>query len=325
MEQSNHDLEGIVGNTLDQHSSSTSFNDVWNKHQKKMNRSSAKRKIFSMPLVAIITVLALFTVGFAGYQITQRRVDNTDYAFVDDSRVIGKWQSVDYVMNIEDFSPDGVNWTAGLYLTQMAFVKDGKMLASVSEGNGNLAEGVLTWTKEIIINKHEQTASKYEIREIGGSSYMFFEWKSGDYSFRGMDPGYYVLKKVDTQDYSDYQAARIEDKIDYPFVDDPEILGRWDSVDFVKNIEDFLPGVKSWLGDLYWPGFNFGPEGRIGDAGSPIGSWTKGLILNKVDLTASKYEIKEMNGDKYMFFEWKSGDYTFRGMKPYYYVMKKVE
>ncbi len=39
--------------------------------------------------------------------------------------------------------------------------------------------------------------------------------------------------------------------------------------------------------------------------------------------TASKYIIKEIDGGKYMFFEWKSGDYTIRGMKPYYYVLKK--
>jgi bla regulator protein BlaR1 len=33
------------------------------------------------------------------------------------------------------------------------------------------------------------------------------------------------------------------DKIDYPFVTDPQLIGRWQSVDFVDNIEDFKVDV----------------------------------------------------------------------------------
>lgn len=43
------------------------------------------------------------------------------------------------------------------------------------------------------------------------------------------------------------------------------------------------------------------------------------------DKTASQYTIKKINGCNYMFYEWKSGDYTLRGMKPYYYVLKQVK
>ena len=69
------------------------------------------------------------------------------------------------------------------------------MLVAINEGNGALVYSSSTWTKGTIINSQEKTASKYEIMDINGTTYMFFEWKSGDYVLRGMQPFYYVLKK----------------------------------------------------------------------------------------------------------------------------------
>ena len=45
-------------------------------------------------------------------------------------------------------------------------------------------------TKDQFLQQYE-----YLIKEIAGSKYMFFEWKSGDYTIRHMKPKYYVLKK----------------------------------------------------------------------------------------------------------------------------------
>jgi hypothetical protein len=39
-------------------------------------------------------------------------------------------------------------------------------------------------------------ASKYVIKDIDGQTYMFYQWKSGDYTYRYKKPSYYVLKKV---------------------------------------------------------------------------------------------------------------------------------
>ncbi|MEN6385625.1 MAG: M56 family metallopeptidase [Phycisphaerales bacterium] len=115
--------------------------------------------------------------------------------------------------------------------------------------------------------------------------------------------------------------GHIVDKIDYPFVNDPEVLGGWEAVDFVNDINNFKPGKRSWDGDLFLKELFFLDEGKTNWAFS----WTKGLLLHSGDKTASKYIIKEINGSKYMFMEWKSGDYTIRHMKPSYYVLKKVE
>jgi len=156
------------------------------------------------------------------------------------------------------------------------------------------------------------------IKKIGDSTYMFFEWKSGDYVIRHMKPSYYVLKKVPDRPYVE---SRTEDKIDYPFVNDPYVIGTWRSVDFVKTPEQFSPGTSQWKGgELFLKELVFLPGGKTTRSRQ---TWTKGLVLSSSSKTASRYILKEMDGSIYMFFEWKSGDYTIRGMKPHYYVLKK--
>jgi len=169
------------------------------------------------------------------------------------------------------------------------------------------------------------------LQEIDGALYMFFEWKSGDYIFRNMDPGYYVLKQADTVDYSEFSPSRREDNTDYPFEDDPQILGQWEIVDFVEKIEKFNPKKKNDDSFYYLVGLIVEEKGKLtlttlsGDISGESMVWTKGLILNKTVKTASKYEIMELDGNTYLFFEWKSGDYIFRNREPAYYVLKKVD
>jgi len=117
------------------------------------------------------------------------------------------------------------------------------------------------------------------------------------------------------------------DDIDLPFLNDEKVIGVWESVDFVRELDQFSPGSKYWAGGLYLENLVFKPEGEFEfTMEAPWeGTWTKGNVLNTVMVTASAYEIVEIDGEEYMFFEWKSGDYVYRGMTPFYYVMKKVD
>ncbi|HBG26125.1 MAG: hypothetical protein A2Y10_08120 [Planctomycetes bacterium GWF2_41_51] len=126
--------------------------------------------------------------------------------------------------------------------------------------------------------------------------------------------------------------GHIVDKLDHPFVNDPQVLGTWQSVDYVREIESFRPSKKQWIyGNLFLKEMIFEDNGKVlsKNENMPNGfpeKWTKGLVLYDNDQkTASKYIIKEIDDSQYMFFEWKSGDYTFRHQKPSYYVLKKVE
>lgn len=117
------------------------------------------------------------------------------------------------------------------------------------------------------------------------------------------------------------ENGRIVDKIGYPFQNDPAVLGRWESVDFVKNIKDFDPNTRAFKGDLYLKEMTFRKNGKTHKR---FWIWTKGLLFHSGDKTASRYTIQQFNGTPYMFLEWKSGDYVIRHQKPKYYVLRKV-
>ena len=256
-----------------------------------------------------------------------RIVDKVDYPFVNDPKVVGGWKSVDFVREINQFNPSEKSWKGKLWLNHLIFEEGGTMPRSNS-----------TWTKGLVLS--DDTASKYIIKEIDGSAYMFYEWKSGDYTIRYMKPFYYVLKKVSLETVehepkygkkadippTSYinEQGRVVDKIDLPFVNDSRIIGTWKSVDFVGEMEEFKAGEKQWgdgEGDLYLKGLIFKPNGKTF---KPWWTWTKGLVFHSGDKTASKYTLKNIEGSTYMFYEWKSGDYTIRYSKPSYYVLKKV-
>ena len=150
-----------------------------------------------------------------------------------------------------------------------------------------------------------------------------------DYSDGGTGKEKYTKDNLPEGSYINEEGHLI-DKVDYPFENDPEVIGKWVSVDFVNSPSVFNPKRKRWGGNLYLKSIQFFDSGaayskfeseKDASGGSASTSWTKGLMLggNK----ASKYTIKKIEGEKYMFYEWKSGDYTFRHMHPSYYVLKQ--
>lgn len=117
------------------------------------------------------------------------------------------------------------------------------------------------------------------------------------------------------------QQLKIADNINVPFEADEEVLGNWDSIDFVPSIESFQRNKSYWNKDIVKLSIQFNEDGSTQMSWF---TWTKGLILHHGEKTASKYYIKEIDGNKYLFMEWKSGDYTYRGEITGYYVFKKV-
>ena len=109
-----------------------------------------------------------------------------------------------------------------------------------------------------------------------------------------------------------------KDNIDLPFVNDPQVLGEWESVDFVADIASFNPEQLTAKGKLYLKKLTFLENGKTPQS---WWTWTKGFLIHHGDQTASRYEIREIKGRPYLFLEWKSGDVTIAGMKPHYYVL----
>lgn len=104
------------------------------------------------------------------------------------------------------------------------------------------------------------------------------------------------------------------------FVTEPELVGKWVSVDFVSDVNEFSPGSRQWNGDLFLKDVVFNPDGTT----NKTWTWTKGWLVHGDGRTKAEYKIVETDDLKYLFLPWLSGDVAIRGMKPKYYVLKKV-
>src|SRR5208282_5274900 len=59
-------------------------------------------------------------------------------------------------------------------------------------------------------------------------------------------------------------VAASRDNIDLSFVNDPEVIGEWESVDFVANPSEFNPDKPNWPKDkLFLKGLTFQENGRM--------------------------------------------------------------
>lgn len=123
-------------------------------------------------------------------------IDNTDYTFEDNENILGIWEYVSYVDNIED----DINYKATSiiepYLTSFAFLPNGDMRMETYYSGLNTT--AFTWTKGHILNSVDGTCSGYTIYEDTDGVYLFVEWKNGDYVFNGATPKFYVLKKKES-------------------------------------------------------------------------------------------------------------------------------
>ncbi|MGD0078377.1 MAG: hypothetical protein ABSB91_07110, partial [Sedimentisphaerales bacterium] len=97
-------------------------------------------------------------------------------------------------------------------------------------------------------------------------------------------------------------------------------VGLWQSVDYVRNVDDFKPGQKNWQEDLFLKEVEFRSDGTT----NSFFTWENGWLLHNDGKTKAEFYIRQINGSAYFFLPWLNGDVTIRGQKPWYYVLKKV-
>jgi hypothetical protein len=132
------------------------------------------------------------------------------------------------------------------------------------------------------------------------------------------------------------EKNRVVDNIDLAFESDPDLPGRWVTVDFVNSPEQFAPGSRSFTAPFFLQEITFLEGGEVkirldndkgrtdADAPKPWFSWTRGYVVHKGgDHTASRYLLNEIDGAKYLFLEHKTSDVFYFHQPPNYYVLKK--
>jgi hypothetical protein len=119
--------------------------------------------------------------------------DTLPAGFVPDAGVLGEWRVVDLVTDDYRFLPDRQIWQETSFaVIGMVFTDDGNVAIS-------LQEGALTdrWTAgHVVHDGGTRTDSSYRIVDLSDEKYLFYQWKSDDYSYRFRKPPYFVLKKL---------------------------------------------------------------------------------------------------------------------------------
>lgn len=134
-----------------------------------------------------------------------------------------------------------------------------------------------------------------------------------------------IYKKVDSKKYNLKDLAR-KDDVNIPFQNDENVVGIWKGLAVVNNPETFNPNEQNFPSFIYDITFENGGELKIRYKDGRIANqkWTKGLYLNTLNSLAPKYQIKEINGKKFLFIENKNGDYIYNGHISSYLVFEKI-
>ena len=116
------------------------------------------------------------------------RRENINLPFINDERIVGKWNTVAYVEHIDDF-PQNVNFEQTLWLEYIDFKSNGEVRRKYFEEE----EWIDKWTKGMLLDQKKSVASKYVFKVIENKEYMFLEWKMGNYIYAGRPATYYVF------------------------------------------------------------------------------------------------------------------------------------
>lgn len=175
---------------------------IWIYEKRKLARdikasAETNKRLFIIVVSTFIFIAALITVPAIILEVN-RKVDDVNISFIADAAVIGKWTVVDFVNRPDNFNPEKASFKGTPFLKELVFLEGGQMKVKYDRKEENLVDApapYLSWTKGYVINTGgDHTVSKYNIKEINGTSYMFFEWKSGDYVYFHRQPSYYVLR-----------------------------------------------------------------------------------------------------------------------------------
>lgn len=231
--------------------------------------------------------------------------------FVDDPEVRGKWKMLDILPTREHFVYGKPKCGQLAWLKELYFIDGGQPYWSVSG-----------WTRGSLFTRGPEpdtvTEHRYTLENLDGHKLLFLEMSAGCRGNSGADE-IWVYEKDGGRHYASREEFRKTDNIDEPFVKDERVLGRWKVRDFVRKKDAFDPLKQSWkIEDLFVLEARFNENGEYvsvtkSGTNSVTSVWTKGLILNRREKTASAYEIRVIDGTEYLFREWKSVDYSFGG------------
>ena len=255
--------------------------------------------------------------------------EDLDLPFVNDEEVVGHWEIFDYLPCREMFHPGKPKAVISTeHVKELYFLPGGERYWCFG------------WTKGLLLSTcgypKRTSRNRYTIENIGDDTFLFVEFKGSSY-FEGGKPELWVFRKTDSNAYSKRDIMMVDEIPDVP-ADDKRVLGTWNVCDLVKSLDDFDLNHTCTLipyEGLCWRRAEFLPEGTMRNSflnsqsgsistdDSGIWRWVTEYVICSPRKTASRYVIRKYNEEEYLFIQWKSGDYSFGGEEPSWYVFKR--
>lgn len=228
--------------------------------------------------------------------------------FINDERVIGKWDLVGIASNIEEAKAN-------------KFIQDDYQIKQLYLLPKGKQYWVISWTKDIIfINGRE---NHYQI----DNDIMYLFVKGNEEN----EIKIAIYKKIDDKEYT-IEDIKVKDNTDIDYIEDKNLVGFWQTVDFITNKNSFNPEkIQANSTNLPLSKVTFTPNGEVYinyryNKDIKRAKYTKDYIINFcLSDTLSKYFYQIIDNKKYLIIEWKSGDYVYGRMINGYYVLEKID
>ena len=140
-----------------------------------------------------------------------------------------------------------------------------------------------------------------------------------------------IYKKIDDKEYT-IEDIKVKDNTDIDYIEDKNLVGFWQTVDFITNKNSFNPEkIQANSTNLPLSKVTFTPNGEVYinyryNKDIKRAKYTKDYIINFcLSDTLSKYFYQIIDNKKYLIIEWKSGDYVYGRMINGYYVLEKID
>ena len=243
--------------------------------------------------------------------------------FEDDPRVIGKWTYC------------GILEKAGAFKSEQNLVKEsGAIPQNLFFIPGGCNIWMYFWSRGYVYYLLPEfnaiVPNAYRIFRVGDTTYMEIDWMVNIFLGESHECVVRIYRQEDTRAYTERETHVVHDNLDVPYVADDRVLGEWETVDIVRNPNEFDSKNTYWQSDFWIVDMQFFPRGVCKQTRRHSGGlyhngleYSAGVILDRGPQFAQHYEIIKQNGEQYLIMEHKSGDYYYKGKVECYYVFKK--